>query len=286
MNRKFALAFSAFSLFLLNACTEAGIAIANAPTAFFEGDVLKDISYGPEKLQKLDVYSPRSDAKENLPVIVFFYGGRWTKGQKEDFKFVGTALASEGFVVVIPDYRKYPQVRFPAFVEDGALAVNWVHENIGAYNGRKETLFVSGHSSGAHIGSLLVSDERYLDENARKAVKGFAGLAGPYSFIPEAKDLQDMFGPPSHYPQMQAPTFIDGKEPPMLLLYGQNDKSVGLFNLEQLRDKIKAKGGRVGTKIYPDIGHAEIVGTLTWFWRSRAPVLEDVASFFKSQLSP
>lgn len=273
---------AAFSLgpLLANACVSIGTTVANAPTVFFKGMTHSNISFGPSPLQKLDIYTPETKNTAPWPVIVFFYGGRWTRGKKEDYKFVATALASRGFLVVVPDYRKYPDIRFPAFVEDGALAVKWVHNTIARYNGRADLLFLSGHSSGAHIASLLVSDGRYLEGGTLAAVKGFAGLAGPYSFTPESDDLKDMFGPPETYPQMQATTFIDGHEPPMLLLHGEADDSVGLFNMERLRDKIEDHNGRVETKTYPNIGHIELVGTFSWFWRNKAPVLADVSAFF------
>ncbi|MCR9212331.1 MAG: alpha/beta hydrolase [Proteobacteria bacterium] len=282
MKQKLLSIFSLLSLFVLSACTDTAVAIANAPTAFFDGTIERNIVYDPATGQMLDIYTPILAAEEKLPVIVFFYGGRWTKGQKEDFAFVGTALAENGFVVVIPDHRKYPEVLFPDFVEDGAKAVNWVQNNISDHGGKADTLFLSGHSSGAHIASLLVVDERYLEPQTLQSIKGFAGLAGPYSFTPESEDLKIMFGPPSQYPDMQATTFIDGKEPPVLLLYGSDDKSVGLFNLERLEQEIRDNNGQVETIIYPDTGHVEIVGALSWILRSKAPVLEDMTTYFKN----
>ena len=270
-------------LLSLSACTAVGIKVANAPVPFFDGNIVRDIVFDEESTQTLDIYIPDQATEERLPVVIFFYGGRWTNGEKEDFAFVGTALAEKGFIVVIPDYRKYPDVRFPTFVEDGADAVSWVHENIEDYRGKPDMLFLSGHSSGAHIASLLIVDERYLKPGINSAIKGFAGLAGPYSFTPEAEDVKIIFGPPSQYPQMQATTFIDGSEPPLLLLYGRNDKLVAPYNLERLRQKIAENGGKVQAKYYSDISHIEIIGAMSWVWRSKAPVLEDLATFFHEQ---
>ena len=282
MIKKVCLGFSTFSLLFMNACASVGTSSANVPALFFEGKTHKDIPFDPATLQTLDIYTPETANTAPLPVIIFFYGGRWTSGKKEDYRFAATALTAKGFLQVVPDYRKYPDVRFPTFVEDGALAVEWVHENIGDYNGRADQLFLAGHSAGAHIASLLVSDDRYLNSDTLAAIKGFAGLAGPYSFTPESDDLKDMFGPPEVYPQMQVPTFIDGSETPMLLLHGEDDESVALFNLERLRDKIEEQGGHVETKLYPGLNHVEIVGAFSWFWRSKAPVIEDISAFFKA----
>ncbi len=284
MKKHITILFSSLSMLFLNACSNLSILTANAPTVFFDGKVKKNIDYGHKSLQKLDIYIPSLKPNEKSPVIVFFYGGRWTDGKKEDCAFVATTLASKGFIVAIPDHRKYPDIRVPTFVEDGAKAVNWVHENIADYGGDPETIFMAGHSSGAHIASLLVSDAHYLNKHghALKAIKGFAGLAGPYAFEPQDADLKDMFGPPANYPKMQTPTFIDGNEPSMLLMVGGKDQLVARFNAERLASKINEKTGRVEIRTYPELDHVEMVGVFSWILRSKAPVAHDMAAFFKS----
>jgi acetyl esterase/lipase len=183
---------------------------------------------------------------------------------------------------VIPDYRKYPAVRFPAFVEDGAKAVAWTYKNIASRGGDPKRLYLAGHSAGAHIGTLIASDPRYLQaENLDTGIiKAFAGLAGPYDFTPDEPDLIAIFGPSERYPQMRVTSFITGHEPPMLLLQGQNDTTVKIRNLKRLEARIREKGGRVETKIYPGVDHIQIVGSFAWFWHGRAPVAQDIAAFF------
>lgn len=248
-------------------------------------DVVNDVAYGPERSQKLDIYIPADFRDKNLDVIVFFYGGRWTNGTKEDYRFVGAAFADKDFIVVIPDYRKYPQVRFPVFVEDGAKALAWVYDNIIAYHGNPERIHVTGYSAGAHIAALLATDAYYL-ANERKnrslVIHDFAGLAGPYSFTPDEPDLENMFGPPKNYPNMRVTTFIDGTQPPMLLLYGDADTTVKYANLEKLEQRIKKKGGRVQTKIYHDVDHIGLIAALSWFNPHDASVVHDITNFFIS----
>jgi acetyl esterase/lipase len=266
-------------------CTDAPFLIANLPTLLSSTTVRRDLAYGREQTQTLDLYIPKTTSKTVLPVIVFFYGGRWTEGGKSLYRFAADALAKQGFIVAVPDYRKYPQVKFPAFVEDGAAVVAWVHDNIAAHGGGPERIFLAGHSAGAHIGALIAADPHYLQAHrkSRSVVKGFAGLAGPYAFVPEDEDLKDMFGPPERYPQMQAPTFIDGGQPPMLLLHGRDDTSVRLYNQDRLAAAIAAKGGKVETAVYPGIDHIEILGALTVFWRYKAPVKADMMRFFREE---
>ncbi len=268
---------------ILAGCTQVGVGVANLPAKFSDTEIIKDVSYGDKEIQKLDIYVPSEAKNKKLPVIVFFYGGRWTDGSKGMYAFVGEAFAKNNYVTVIADYSKYPNVKFPTFVEDGAKAIAWVHDNIGDYGGNPDALHVSGHSSGAHIAALVTADERYLKAEGKNTsiIKAFAGLAGPYDFVPDAPDLKDMFGPPPNYPQMTVTTFIEGKEPPMLLLWGDKDEAVWQRNIDLLEARIKEKNGIVEAKIYPDIDHVDIVASLTWFYRSKAPVLKDVVDFFE-----
>ena len=264
-------------------CMRAGLFALNAPG--YDGQVISDVAYGPDKDQKLDIYLPLNANQSKHDVVVFFYGGRWKSGAKADYKFVGTTLAKAGYIAVIPDYKKYPQVRFPVFVQDGAKALSWVYDHIAHYNGDTHYIHVAGHSAGAHIASLLVTDEKYLKAEGKSrsnVIRSFVGLAGPYSFTPDEDDLKDMFGPPQNYPRMQATTFVDGSEPPMLLLYGDQDDSVKRYNLDRLQAAVAKKKGCVKTIIYPDIGHIDLVLTLSWYGKNKAPVLQDMMDSFKA----
>ncbi len=270
-------------LYALSACTQAAFTVANLPAHLVDMNVKHDQPYGPEPSQKLDMYLPVDPKDKQLDVIVFFYGGRWTYGAKEDYRFVAATFVKKGFVVVIPDYRKYPQVRFPAFVEDGAKAIGWVIDHIAELHGNPDRIHVVGHSAGAHIGALLAADPHYLAEEGKDrslAIHDFAGLAGPYAFTPDEPDLEDMFGPASNYPSMQVPTFIDGTQPPMLLLYGDKDRAVKYANLQKLKQRIMQRGGCVRSRIYSDADHTDLIGALSWWNRHRAPVVEDITKFF------
>lgn len=272
------------ALLLSTGCSAAGFALVNLP-ANLSGDVkIYKAAYGSEKLQSLEIYVPKTSKKTPLDVVVFFYGGRWTSGSKEDYRFVGDKLARQGYVVVIPDYRKYPEVKFPAFAEDAAKAVAWTADHIADYGGDNSHLHLAGHSSGAHIAALITADPEYLkaeNKDAHKLIRSFAGLAGPYNFTPDEADLKDMFGPPDRYPRMQVNTYVDGKEAPMLLLYGLKDDLVGPFNHEKLAEKIKQEGGRVSVKTYKDLDHVDMMKTFTWVG-PKSTILQDMVNFFRA----
>lgn len=284
--RRFLVAALVLILVLIGAVAAvpaARLAVVNAPSLWFDGEIVSDLVYDRKTDQRLDLYLPSGEpGAVGWPVIVFLHGGRWQEGRKDDYRFVGMALAAHGYLVAIPDYRKYPAVRFPAFVEDAAAAVARVSEEIADYGGDPKRIFLSGHSAGAHIGALLASDARYLAAQGltSKAIRGFAGLAGPYHFTPKAPDLVEMFGPPDRFPEMQASRFIDGDEPPMLLLYGLDDETVNPVNLERMETALAARGVCHRAIRYPGLDHIEIVSALTWIYRDRRPVLDDMLAFF------
>jgi acetyl esterase/lipase len=272
---------SFIAVLILSACSEAKFAVVNAPSVTYSGQIINNIAYGDNERQKLDIYIPNIDVK-SLPVIVFFHGGRWSFGSKDQYKFVGMTLSQQGYIVVMPNTRLYPEVKHPTFVEDGAKATAWVHENIAEYGGNDD-LYLSGHSSGAHIAALITANENYLEkfDLSTDIINAFAGISGPYDFVPEEPDLKDMFGPPSDYHEMQLTTYINGDEPPMLLLYTEEDETVHIRNLELLRDKINEEGGQVETIIYPKGDHIDAVGALSWINPANLSIAEDIDRFFK-----
>lgn len=229
-----------------------------------------------------DLYAP--PAARGAPVVVFFYGGRWTTGAPAEFRFVGQALASQGFVVVIPQYRHYPAAHFPDFVEDGARAMRWTQLQIARYGGDPERLFLMGHSSGAHIAAMLALNPAFLaDAGADRAkLRGMIGLAGPYDFLPlTAPDLRDMFGPPERHELSQPVLYADGRNPPLLLLHGADDETVSVDNTRSLAAAVGRARGPVEMVIYPEMSHAWIVATLAAPLRGRSDVLARVTEFVR-----
>ncbi len=277
-----ALSLSLFSL-ILSACTQAGLLVANVPGAFNDVKRMSSVVYGEHDLATLDIYQPPIASEKAAPVIVFIHGGRWTDGNKDQYRFVGDRLAQAGYVVVIPDYRKYPQVKFPELMEDEADAAAWVYKNIAQYGGQPENITLMGHSSGAHVAALLTADERYLKMRGvpHSSIKKFVGLSGPYDFEPREADLVDMFGPPDEYPKMQVSTFIDGGEPPMMLIWGADDQLVGKINIDRLVPVIREKGGSVDVKIYEGLDHGGTIKAFTWIFEEKSPVVPDILEFLK-----
>lgn len=234
-----------------------------------------DIPYGRDARQKLDLYrpdTPRADGK----AVIFFYGGSWESGTKSDYLFVAQALAANGLTVVVPDYRIFPEVRFPAFVEDAAVATRWAADRVGT-----EKLFVMGHSAGAHSALMLAANTGYLTDVGvdRMKLAGAIGLAGPYDFLPlKSRRLQDIFGGANN-PAAQPITFAQAPLPPVLLLHGEADRTVYPRNTVRLAAAWKAAGGSAEVKLYPEVDHIDIVAALSSFLRARAPTFADTVTF-------
>lgn len=243
--------------------------------------VARDLSYGPEARQRLDVYAPQGECGAPRPVVVFFYGGSWNSGTRRGYAFIGRALAARGFVTVIPDYRLVPEVRYPAFVEDGAAAVRWATEHASTYCGDGKSIVLMGHSAGAYIAAMLAVDPRWLGDT-RSAVKGLVGLAGPYDFAPfDVEASRTAFGEAPDPADTQPVTFAGAGDPPALLLYGSADTVVLPRNSEALAARLRAGGVAVDSRAYPKLGHVGIVLALARPFRGRAPVLQDISTFVR-----
>jgi acetyl esterase/lipase len=240
--------------------------------------------YAPELGLQLDVYRGDS-APPNAPVIVFFYGGSWQNGDRGWYQFAGEALAARGYVVVVPDYRTYPNVKFPRFVEDSALAVRYVETRAAAWGGDPKKLFLSGHSAGAHIALLLALDAHYLkDAGADPArLRGVVGLAGPYDFLPlKDNTLKELFGDDASQRRAQPIEFARVGAPPLLLIHGTDDSIVEPGNSERLALKQMGLNSPVELKLLEDFGHMGLILDLRK--TTKSIVLDDIDRFIGERM--
>jgi acetyl esterase/lipase len=259
--------------------------------AAWGGDVQveRDLAYGGAERLKLDIYRPAA-AGPRLPVVVFFYGGSWQSGDKSIYRFLGAALARAGIVAVIPDYRLYPPVRYPDFLRDSALAVRWAKDNAARFGGDPERLFLAGHSAGAYNAVSLATDRRWLGEqklDPAADVAGVIGIAGPYDFLPlESENLKIIFGPEAERPKTQPINYVDGKEPPLLLLRPAKDSVVDPGNSARLARRVTERGGVATVKTYERVGHLSIIGTYSPLLSFLAPARDDLVGFVRETGKP
>lgn len=246
---------------------------------------MRDVAFGAHERQKLDVYLPKN--RKPHAAIVFFHGGGWKRGDRKLYRLLGTALTGRGYALIVPDYRVFPEARFPTFVEDAALAIKWVRDNAALFGGAP--LFTMGHSAGAHIGALLSLDQSYLGAHGidNSLLRGFIGLAGPYTLDPAKWDSTREIFAAAAPPEAARPIkLVREGAAPMLLLHGANDKTVGVHNSEHFVDALRARGNAAELKVYHGIGHLEIIVAFAWPWRWRARVLDDTDEFVTAFSSP
>ena len=264
-------------------CSITGV-LATATRGGGGGGVIHGLSYGAGPRGGLDVYRPEHAGP--APVVVFIYGGSWQMGNRGMYAFVGKALSARGFLVVIPDYRVYPAVRYPDFLRDNAQAVRWARDNAARFGGDPKRLFLMGHSAGAYNVAMLTLDRRWLNEvglTPRRDIRAAVGLAGPYDFLPlHDETLKIIFGPAQQRPQTQPIAYADGDAPPMLLAAGLKDKTVDPANATRLGDRIRSHGGEAEVRLYPGVTHTSIIGAIASPLRFVAPTLSDSIDFMRA----
>ncbi len=263
---------------LLAACSPAPLLNLTVPRSGYS--VVRDLAYGQDARQKLDLYIP-DGLKAPAPVILFFYGGSWQSGEKSWYLAFGQAFASKGVIVAIADYRLYPRVKYPAFLDDSANALRVVHEKIASYGGDPARLFLAGHSAGAYNAMMLAADPRYLTEVHGRMdwICGIIGISGPYDFLPlKSADLIDIFGG-DRREDTQPINYIDGKRPPMLLVTGSADTTVLPRNTRRMAAKLRSLGGEAKEIVYPEIGHIGIILSVAIPFRSRTTLRDDILDF-------
>ena len=264
----------------LAACAPVDILNKLTPSKTF--NLSENIQYGDLDAHKLDVYAPATNPKADSPVIVFIYGGSWNSGNKDMYKFVGEAFASNGYTAVVPNYRLYPDVIYPEFAVDAAKAVAWTRETY------DRPIVLIGHSAGAHISSLLALDDSYLPaQNVKRCevLAGWIGLAGPYDFKVYDPPFTEIF-PKEKRPQYLPITYAPSSVAPALLSIGKADTTVSPAQTERMETAIRKTGTPVTAKFYDGVNHTDIVAHMANFFKDKSPTQSDVMEFIASLPAP
>ena len=259
---------------VLAGCADLTFSLVNTPARFGSFHRVADVRYGPNPREGLDIYVPKQQTTR--AVVIFWFGGSWQNGRKEQYRFVGAALAQRGILTVIPNYRLYPEVRFPELMEDGAKAVAWVHEHARDYGADPKRIVLMGHSAGGHMAALLALNPQYTQ---CACVIGLVGLSGPYALDPNTDVLRTIFGAPSTPADWQPVRFASTHSPPALLLHGLNDTVVSPSHTRELQSALERQGVRVETHFYPGRSHIDTVGSFSVLIRGRTPALEQTVRF-------
>jgi acetyl esterase/lipase len=256
--------------------------------------VQRDLVFDAEHQLKLDWYESKQ-AGNNSPLIIFFYGGGWMTGDKSQYLFAAQALTARGYQVVIPNYRLYPQVKFPEFLTDAAKAVAYVQKQ---KNGQakhalaKNTqptspLFLMGHSAGGYIAAMIATDPQYLAQQQldREIITAVVGIAGAYSFNPAETEYLPVFDhlqfTQQGFAPMQVDTRVQTTQSPMLLITGGKDVTVMQSNTDKLAAALSQVQSPFQLKQYPQLNHTQLMSVFVKPFRSRAPVVADIDAFFR-----
>ena len=267
---------------VVGGCSATKFFFANAPESFSGIDRRLDLPYGDDVRQRLDVYQPHGAA--NRPVVIFWYGGSWTEGNKSEYRFVGATLAERGFIAVLPDYRLYPQAAFPLFDEDGARAVAWVEQHAQEFGGDPRNIILMGHSAGGHTAAFLAYNHAFLQKFGAdpQCISGLVGLSGTYVLVPDTDTLRATFPSPYTEKDWQPIRFVDERSPPTLLLHGLDDKEVLPQEAIELRDALLAVHVRVDLHLYAHRGHGDTVASFAPLAHWRTSAVEDTVKFIGS----
>ena len=245
------------------------------------------VPYGPLARQQLDIYTPTARAPAGgWPMAVFFYGGSWNTGERADYRFVGTALAAHGVLTLVADYRLYPEVRYPDFLNDSAQALAFGLTEGAHLGANPKRIFVMGHSAGAYNAAMLALDPRWLGATGHTSgeLAGWIGLAGPYDFFPtDNVDAQPVFFHPNYPAAAQPIEYGSANAPRSFLAAPVNDVLVSPTRSTQgLAKRLRMAGASVTLKMYERSSHTTLIGAMAWPLRWIAPVHADVLAFIET----
>lgn len=287
ISRRAAIASALFVPLVLPGCGALGTFDALVPQDGDVDTVARGVAYGSAERQKLDIYAPRAKAGPRK-IVVFLYGGSWSSGDREDYAFVGRALAANGFVTVVPDYRLVPAVRYPAFVQDSAMAVAWTYRHARDYGATPGQVYVVGHSAGAYNAMMVALAPEFLQAEglSPSILRAAVGLSGPYDFLPlDQTETREAFKGVRDLASTQPINRVrsDRKTPAILLLHGKDDDFVEPRNSEALASALRKAGHAAELRLYPHANHRDTLLAMSKPLRGRAPVLQDVAEFIRER---
>jgi acetyl esterase/lipase len=241
----------------------------------------KAVPYGEQARHRADIYHPARDTPDG-PIVTFLYGGGWTSGERACYSFVGAALASRGITTVVPDYRLFPQARYPDFNEDAAGAFAWVQRVLNR-DGRRASLLL-GHSAGAHMATTIAYDRSYIRRADADTADpdGLIAISGPYAFHPTTWPTTKEIFATAPDPDSPRPIAHVGPHcPRSLLIYGLDDDVVQPENARELRDALRAAGVEARLIEYPGVGHILPITSFLRIYRWRVPVLRECVTFIE-----
>lgn len=278
-------ALALLPLALLSACSSTALLDKLVPDDSYAS--LPAAAYGADPRQQLDIYLPLPSADSGMarPMVVFLYGGSWSSGERASYRFVGEALASRGMVTLVADYRLSPQVRYPAFLQDSAAAVQWAFAHAAELGADPRRVYLMGHSAGAYNAAMLALDPRWLAQVGLRPqqLAGWIGIAGPYDFLPIGiPEVQTAFDWPGTPADSQPLVHVSAAAPRTLLIAARDDALVSpQRNTLALDQRLRQAGVPTHTHVLDRVSHVTVLGALARPLNFLAPVAGLVTDFVK-----
>ena len=271
--------FAAFLIAVTALAACAPVTVLNNITPSSTFDRSKNVSFGDADRDKLDIYRAE-EPKDDAPVLMFVHGGSWDSGSKDIYKFLAEGFTKSGYDIVVPNYRIYPNAKFPDFLEDNAKAVAFTERT---FPNRKIVLM--GHSAGGYNVLMLGLNDKYLSAagvDRCQSISGIVSLAAPVGVVPlESAPLTEIF--PDRFTGNDAVlNNVNGPSPAIFLGHGESDTTVSPVNATKLAEKITARGGRAEAEIYPEQSHTDMVKVLSRHFDGDANLKADVVKFLES----
>ncbi|HYE98399.1 MAG TPA: alpha/beta hydrolase, partial [Planctomycetota bacterium] len=252
----------------------AGLPVAAQENPASSVKALKDLSYGPDERNLLDLYLPES-AGAPRPLLVCIHGGGWAGGGKDRYKWLAEAFARKGFVAASITYRFAPKWRSPAAMDDVQRAVRWLRANADKHGIDPARVGAIGGSAGGHLASYLALAEPHpIDDPALAAhsprVQAVVDCYGPVDFVgmmssASAPIVEAFVGKPLQgneeaYRRASPVSYVKPTPPPFLIVHGTADVGTkrGQVPMEQSKDfheKLKAAGGDATLLVLEDAPH-------------------------------
>lgn len=244
-----------------------------------------NLAYGLKARQRLDLYI--SDRKQQKPLILFVHGGAWRHGDKSAYKFVGEAFSRFGYDVAVLNYHLAPEHKFPSYVTDLAVALNYLEQQQAKLGISTENIALMGHSAGAfNIASLLYHPEHY-DLTIKQNIKALIGIAGPYHFDYKGDPLAEhAFEHDVPFDQVMPYYFVKNNSVKHYLFLAENDQIVKDKNSLDFKLQLEQQGNHCEIRVIPKTGHISIMGSVSSlfsrFFKTRSEIIEILDRTFKN----
>ncbi|KYD08113.1 alpha/beta hydrolase [Heyndrickxia sporothermodurans] len=251
-----------------------------------QGNKESNLKYGSNRKQTLDLFTPKVQNGEKLPVIIYAHGGGWSGGDKSNVSAKPDFFAEKGYAFISINYRLSPKATYEEMANDVTNAIKWVYDNADNYQFDRSKINLMGHSAGGHLIMLVASNPNYLNNVglSPKVINSVVNIEGPLDltdFISRIGSYKKVFGKDQKVWEEASPiTYAASKNlPPMFLIdHGSN-------SIKKFMDTTKLAGNTVGYFQARTLSHSELTELLGTFKTEEATIMTNAVFKFLSNLN-